>query len=120
MRGINFFTVILIFFITSCATFIKNDDKLTLTELEGKSYTLEKDVEYTTNQNKSLKKGDKIKLYIITGDNYIKVYGYPADVSFVKAERSLLLYLFEEDFENNIFNISVFEEKLYHIVKPVK
>ncbi len=120
VRRINIFFVITILLLASCATFLKKDDVSDLKELERISYILKENIGETSRQGKSLKKGDKIKLYITTGDNFIKVYGYPANISFVKAERFLLLYLFEEDFKDNIFDKDFFREKLNNIVEPAK
>ncbi len=96
--------------ICSCTTFLKKDDISDIKTFEKKDYILKDDAGEGT---RTIKKGTRIKLYIITGDDSIKVYGYPSGTEFVKSERALIVYLFDDDFEKSRFNMAVFENKLY-------
>jgi type II secretion system-associated lipoprotein len=102
---------------SSCTTFLKKDDISNIKNYEKKEYILRDDA---GEGNRLIKKGSKIKLYIITGDDYIKVYVYPSKTEFVKAERALIVYIFEDDFEKSKFKIDVFENKLYGKVELAK
>ena len=108
--------IICILIFVSCASFLKDDDVLNLKGYEKDTYTLKEDI---GEGNRLIKEGDKVKLLVITGDDFIKVYCYPANIDFVKAERTLLLYLFEDDFEGELFDITVFEEKLFNKVQRI-
>lgn len=105
-----------ILFLTSCATDIIRDEELPiLKEYEVRKYSLLQDV---GEGKKSLKIGEKVKLYIVTSDDFIKVYCYPGTIEFLKSERTLILYLFQDDFEEKRFDADIFEEKLFKIIKP--
>jgi type II secretion system-associated lipoprotein len=80
---------------------------------EKRDYVLTQDV---TQGEMTLKKGERVKLYIITGDDNIKVYCYSAQSEFLKANRVLILYLFEDDFTGNRFDVKTFEDRLFVLV----
>jgi type II secretion system-associated lipoprotein len=103
--------ILIIFALTlgSCTTFLMKDDILNIKDFEKKQYILKEDAGEGA---RSIKKGTRIKLYIMTGDDYIKVYCYPSSTDFLKAERALIIYLFDDDFEKSKFNIAFFENKL--------
>jgi len=103
--------------LVSCATFLRNDDALYLRDYEKSIYMLKEDI----GEGKfALKKSERVKLYIVTGDDFIKIYCYPAGNDLLKSERTLLLYLFEDDFENKKFDIKNFEELLFKKIEAVK
>ena len=102
------FLCLLIF--SSCASFLNKEDISNIRSREKKEYILK---DNAGEGDRLIKKGTRVKLHILTGDDYIKVYCYPANVPFLKSERSLIVYLFQEDFEKSKFNIAVFEEKLF-------
>jgi type II secretion system-associated lipoprotein len=106
--------IVFIVFMTSCATFIEVDEINQLRGYEKNIYVLHKDVKV---DKLTLRKGEEIRLYIKVEDESIKVYGYPADKSFLKAERVLILYLFNDDFKDSRFNKELFDNKLYSIIK---
>ncbi|MEJ5363324.1 MAG: hypothetical protein WHV26_14795, partial [Spirochaetota bacterium] len=64
-------------------------------------------------------KGERVRIKITATDDYIKVYAMPAKVDIVKGEWILMLYLFPDDFEKEKFDIKLFEDRLYQVVKPV-
>jgi type II secretion system-associated lipoprotein len=113
MRGILSY-IVLIIFLASCATFIEEEEINQLKIYEKDIYVLYEDVKV---DKFSLKKGEDIRLYIKVEEESIKVYGYSSDKSFLKAERVLLLYLFNDDFKDSRFDKGIFEKKLYSIVK---
>ena len=102
---------------TSCGKFIKDDEVNLLKTYETKEYKLKIDV---SKDEVQLKKGDKVKLMVKTGDESIKVYCLSSKDDFLKAERILILYVFQDDFNDERFDIGVFETKLYETVEPFK
>ncbi len=96
--------------ISSCTSFLKKSDESRIKEYEKKEYILKED---TGEGSRSIKKGEKIKLHIVTGDDSIKVYAYPSRTDFLKSERTLILYMFEDDFKKSKFDMTLFEDKLY-------
>ena len=89
----------------SCASFLRKVDAARIKHHEKRDYVLTQDV---TQGEMTLKKGERVKLYIITGDDNIKVYCYSAQSEFLKANRVLILYLFEDDFNGNRFDVKTF------------
>lgn len=108
---------ILFLSLVSCDKFIRDEEIGILKQYEEKEYRLKKDV---SRDDDELKKGSRVKLLVRPGDESIKVYCYSAEKKFLKAERILILYVFREDFKDEIFDIAVFEEKLYETVEPLK
>jgi type II secretion system-associated lipoprotein len=106
--------IVFIVLMTSCATFIEVDEINQLKGYEKNIYVLNEDVKV---DKLTLRKGEEIRLYIKVEDESIKVYGYPADKSLLKAERVLILYLFNDDFKDSRFNKELFDNKLYSIIK---
>jgi type II secretion system-associated lipoprotein len=102
-------------FISSCTSFIKKDEELQIKSFENSEYVLLQDA---GEDDRYIRKGEKVKLYNIVGDDYIKVFCYSSKVDFVKAKRTLILYLFKEDFEKAKFSMDYFKEKLYGKVSP--
>lgn len=97
----------------SCASFLRKVDAARIKHHEKRDYVLTQDV---TQGEMTLKKGERVKLYIITGDDNIKVYCYSAQSEFLKANRVLILYLFEDDFTGNRFDVKTFEDRLFVLV----
>ncbi|MGB4269642.1 MAG: hypothetical protein WBK20_10730 [Spirochaetota bacterium] len=110
---IVFFFTIAVF--TQCSSYITKEEKLTLKKYEGEYILLQDAVR---NDIKILK-GERVRIKITATDDYIKVYAMPAKVDIVKGEWILMLYLFPDDFEKEKFDIKLFEDRLYQVVKPV-
>ena len=108
-KNIPFVLCSLFFFIISCATFITDDQSNAIKNLEKNIYVLKEDA---GEGNKLIKKAENIKLYVSTGKNFIKIYCYPANTDLLKAEKTLIVYMFDEDFENKKFNFSILQEEL--------
>ncbi len=104
------FVLICVLFLSSCATFITKEEELQIKQYEKAEYIL---LEDTGEGERFIRKGEKVKLYIIVENDFIKVFCYFSKVDFVKAQRTLILYLFEEDFDKAKFNIDLFKEKLF-------
>lgn len=99
--------------LVSCASFLRKGNAALVKDHEKRDYVLNQDV---TQGEMTLKKGERVKLYIITGDDHIKVYCYSAGSEFLKANRVLILYLFEDDFTGNRFDVKAFEDRLFALV----
>lgn len=99
-----------------CSSYITKEEKLSLKNYEGEYILLQDAVRNDT----KIPKGQQVRVKIAATDDYIKVYAMPANVEIVKGEWILILYLFPDDFEKEKFNIKVFEDRLYQVVKSVK
>ena len=99
---------------TACSSFVKDESMPELKKYEKATYILQKTVR---DNGPVLTKNQKVKIVVMTGDSWVKVYGYPAGDDKLKTGRSLLLYLFDDDFVNDEFNIKVFEQELFKVVK---
>jgi type II secretion system-associated lipoprotein len=101
--------LILLFPLLACSSFITKSEESLLKERENNVYVLKKDME---SENKKLKKGDVVKIIVSTGYTWIKVYAYPVKMDRLKADRFLLLYLFEDEFPEKKFIVDLFNERL--------
>jgi type II secretion system-associated lipoprotein len=102
-------------FLSSCTSFIKKDEEFQIKGFENAEYVL---LEDTGEDDRYIRKGEKVKVYIIVGDDYIKVFCYSSKLDFVKAKRTLIVYLFKEDFEKAKFSMDYFKQKLFSKVSP--
>jgi len=100
--------------ITGCATMIDKNLKPKIDEYESKTYVLLNE-EAVIGQ--PFAKGTKIKLVIISGADWVKVYAYNSSEDLLNAKRSLILYLFKEDFPAKKFDLKVLEKRLFEKVK---
>jgi type II secretion system-associated lipoprotein len=100
---------LLCFLAVSCSSFTTKEDDARLKELENYEYVMRKDV---TVEKRALTKNQIVRLLVIRGDDYIKAYAYPAAVDTLKAERLLLLYIFEDDFPNEKFDFDFVIQRL--------
>lgn len=114
MRKLLVLLNILIFFLFSCVSFIKDDDIQTVNNFEKNVYIMKKDV---FAGNRVLKKDQEVKIIIITDKEWIKVYGYKVDAGLLKGERVLILYLFEDDFSAEMFDMELFMKSLFSIIQ---
>lgn len=101
----------------SCSSFIKDEHMPPLKKLEKKTYVMKKDVKIA---GTLVPKGREVKVVIVAGDDWVKVYSYPADGDKLKAKRTLILYLFEEDFKEKEYRFPVFQKKLAEIAEEKK
>ncbi len=104
-------------FICSCSSFIKDEQIEGFKAYESAQYTMKQDA---GREEAPLKKGEIVKLIIQTGGDFIKVYAYPVSVDYLKAERVLILFLFEDDFKDKAFDRQYFEERLNQLAEERK
>ncbi len=109
--------VIIMSFFVSCTTFMRDDQAEDIMKLDKASGIMQK---AAARDEYRLEKGQKVKLHILLSDDNIKVYAYPAEIEFLKSNRLLLLYLFENDFKDGRFDKKIFMEKLGDSVTLVK
>jgi type II secretion system-associated lipoprotein len=100
--------------ITGCATMIDQVHRPKIDEFEKKAYTLLNEEAVI---GEPFKKGTLVKLVIISGGDWVKVYAYNSKEDVLNAKRSLILYLFKEDFPTQKFEMKVLEKKLFEKVK---
>ncbi len=112
--------IVLLFFVllTGCKSFITEEQIEALKVYEPYTYTLKDDI--AVNGTVRLKKGTDVKIYLIGTEDFVKVYAYPVEHSFLKSRRSLLIYVFEDDFENKKYTETQFEEKMSKIIERKK
>lgn len=102
-------------FAVSCASFMSDQNVDALRKYEKKVYILKKNV--VIDGNVVLKKGERIKLYIVDGDEWVKVYGYKKNEKLLKAKKRLILYIFEEDFPDEIYDEKFLKDKLFKYIR---
>ncbi len=110
------FVSTLVFTITvvSCSSFVKEEDMPALKKLEGSTYVLKKDVKIGTG---SVAKGTTVKIVIMAGGDWLKVYSYLAKGDKLKAPRTLILYIFEDEFAEEKYSYKLFEKRFSAILK---
>jgi type II secretion system-associated lipoprotein len=111
---IKLIVVLFLAMVSGCATMIDKVHKTKIDEFEKKTYTLLNE-EAVVGQ--PFKKGTKVKLVIISGSDWVKVYAYNSNEDVLNASRSLILYLFKEDFPTQKFEFKILEKKLFEKVK---
>lgn len=99
--------------LTACDVFLKRAELDTLKKKEGKVYTLRKDIEI---DGRKLRKGEDVRLIVSSGGDWVKVHAYPARADALKADRFLLLYLFDDDFKGKKFDAQYFYERLNEVI----
>jgi type II secretion system-associated lipoprotein len=99
--------------VPACDVFVPGKDIKALDEREKKIYVLKSELEVG---GKKLKKGDEVRIKITTGSDWIKVHAYPARTDELKAEYLLLLYVFEDDFNEKKYNADYFATRLGALV----
>ena len=97
----------------SCTTFMLDEQADDIMKLDKAVGTIKKPI---ARDDYKLEKGQKVRLQLLLNDASIKVYAYPSDVEFLKSNRLLVLYLFEDDFKDGRFNKKLFTDKLDEIV----
>jgi len=98
-----------LFFFASCDAFIDGKSVDALKDYEKQYYVLKKDIDV---EGKKLKKGEEVRIVVTAGKEWVKVHAYPARANELKADRVLILYIFDDDFEKKKFNMNFFNEQL--------
>src|SRR6056297_1461026 len=101
--------------VLSCATFIEDEQAASLDKYQEGLYRMKQDVKVN---DLVLKKGEKVKLMVVVEEDAVKAYAYPADVAYLKADRVLILYMFDADFEEGVFDNKYFHTRLMEMVEP--
>lgn len=97
----------------SCTTFMLDEQADDIMKLDKAVGTIKKSI---ARDDHRLEKGQKVRLQLLLNDASIRVYAYPSNVEFLKSNRLLVLYLFEDDFKDGRFNKKLFTDKLDEIV----
>ncbi len=111
----NFHILLIMLFVAGCTSFIKDEQVDRVKQYEYYLFTLKNDI--VIDNEVRLTKGTDVRLYFITSNDFIKVYAYPADKTYLKTDHSLLLYLFEEDFTDENFDHATFDKELFELVE---
>lgn len=106
-------SVALALLVSGCVSFIAKPDDALLKEKERQTYVL---IKSTTSGEKTLKRGEEVKILISSGKEWIKVHAYPARADLLKTDRFLLLYVFDDEFGQKQFDMKYFEERLSTVV----
>lgn len=109
------YSLIILLLLAGCSSFIKEEQVERVKQYEYYIFTLKQDL-VIENEVRLTSETD-VRLYFITSNDFIKVYAYPADKTYLKTDHSLLLYLFEEDFTDENFDQATFDEKLFALVQ---
>jgi len=104
-------------FTIACSSFVKDETLPELNKYENNIYVTGENIEIG---DLSLKKNTPVRIIIVPGDEWIKVYAYPAKKDVLKAKRTLVLYLFQDQFPDELFDVAWFEKKLYSRLKLKK
>ncbi len=99
----------------ACRTFIREDQVESIRVYEKGVYRTKLSIEIE--KRVIIEKNSDVRLYLVYSKSWIKVYAYPADADFLKTDRSLMVYMFEDDFENKLFDEARFREKLNEFVE---
>jgi type II secretion system-associated lipoprotein len=114
MRRWAFAAAAILVFLGSCGVFLRKEDSARLKDYEKREYVLRQDV---SQGSALIKKGQRVRVQVIAGSENIKVYCREAGIDILKADRVLILYLFEDDFPKKEFDAKHFEEKLFAIIE---
>jgi len=101
--------------ITGCSTFIRDEDsqKITL-QYQAGEYILLQDV---VRNNVTYPKNSELKLLVVTGDDWLKIYAYNSGEELLNSKRFLLLYMFKGDFPDKKFSQEILDLELSKMVK---
>lgn len=108
--------ILCVVILSYCASFSTKEDKDIIKTYEGEYFLLSEAVR----GDHTIQKGQRVRVRIMMTDDFIKVYAMSTLQEIVKGEWILILYLFPDDFENEKFSKTAFEEKLYRIVAPAQ
>ena len=100
--NISIIILIMSLLMAGCSTFIKDEDseKISLKYQAGE-YVLLQDL----NRNDIIfPKNSVVKLIVLTGSDWIKIYAYNSGEELLASNRLLLLYLFDGDFPKEKFS----------------
>ena len=113
-----FFTLIQLLVVSSCSSFIADEEvqKLKVYESDNGSYQEYVLLEETVRNGMVLAKGERVRILIVTDDEWIKVYAYRSSEDLLKSVRFLVLHMFNDDFPDSKFDREKYDLKLGKIV----
>lgn len=102
-----------------CSTFIPDEeiDKLKVYEEEGGVYTDYVLLQEIHQNEIVLPAGTKVRLVVVAGDDWIKVYAYRAEEDLLKSMRVLVLIMFDDEFTDEEFDEVKFDAELSKVVR---
>lgn len=103
-------------FFAGCA-FMQKADRAALQDLGNGEYVMLADADVNAETGAVLRKGDTVTLKIITGTDWVKVYGYNTALPAVSAPQVLILYMFSTDFTDEKFSMAEFETAFGRLLK---
>jgi type II secretion system-associated lipoprotein len=106
--------VLLAGFMPGCTTLIPSAQLEELRTYEKEKYILKNDL--VLREEIMIKKGTRIKIIMAGTADYAKVYAINDEMDPLKADRCLLLYMFEDDFTDKKYTKDEFEKKFYELV----
>lgn len=95
--------------IVSCSSFIPDTDFASIRDLESSTYVLQKDV--LNNRQVVMAKGKSVKIFIKSNTTWVKVYAYPSEEDILESKRSLVMYIFDDEFPDKLFKRDYFDSK---------
>lgn len=112
--------IIAVFFITllftGCSTFVPDEEFERLTvKYQSGDYILLQDV---TRNEETLAKGTVVKLTFVAGDEWVKIYAYDKKEEVLTSKRHLLIYMFEDEFPDELFDAARLETELAKVAVP--
>jgi len=115
-RNLIIIIFILSLFISGCTTFIPDEesDQITLKYQSGE-YILLQDID---RNGVIFPKNSVVKLIVVTGDDWVKIYAYNSKEELLASQRFLVLYRFDSEFPDQKFSQEYLDAELLKIVKP--
>jgi type II secretion system-associated lipoprotein len=105
-----------VLFSAGCSSFVPEEDSERITlKYQAGEYVLLDDI---NRNNIVFSKGSIVKLLVVTGDDWVKIYAYNSNEELLSSKRFLLLYLFEDDFPDEKFNQEFLDAELLKAVRP--
>lgn len=100
-----------------CVSFVEKKDQERLHELEKTTWILLRDVTY---DDKTLRKGTRVKILLSMDKSWIKVYAWDVKADPLKSHRFLVLYVFEDEFKKKKYDQKVFIKKFDSYLKAIR
>ncbi|HOP29620.1 MAG TPA: type II secretion system-associated lipoprotein [Spirochaetota bacterium] len=96
-----------------CSTFVPDEevDRLTV-KFQSYDYILLQDVK---RNDITLAKGTVVRLTFVAGDEWVKIYAYDKKEELLTSQRQLLIYMFEDEFPDEEFDVARLDAELAKI-----
>lgn len=106
-------------FVLSCSRdFIKEPEFSAINEKYSGVYIIKEKVDIGNEE--TMAAGSRVKIYIQTTDESVKVYAYNVKEDREQAVGKNILYLFKTDFPDKKFDAEFFDQELQKILKEAK